>query len=330
MEFARPQEVDLRDAWKQEDADFTPWLSKNLDYLDDLGLGSLSLIDTEVLIPGVKRRLDILAETADERLIAIENQYRAADHDHLTRGLAYAAGLETAALIVIAEEHHPEFRAVADYLNRSAEVLGDDGIAIFLLTVTVEKLGNFLIPRFEVVSRPNTWRAEMAASSVASGLSKTDQERRKSRREFWNAFLQEVRTDSSTTLFSNWTETQSTEIFMPAGIQGSSLYFYVRLRKEECIPYLYIDEGDAALNEAILEELFVNSEAIDEALGYQLIWDRKPGARACAVDAHPILNCGWGTDADIRNLSLRSAIDSYVHLKTILTPFLQQAFTAIS
>ena len=89
----KPEPVAIRDLWPSEPADFTPWLAKNLEELDVLKIGSLSLIDTEISIPGTGRALDILAETS-EGLVAIENQYSMADHDHLTRGLAYAIGLE--------------------------------------------------------------------------------------------------------------------------------------------------------------------------------------------------------------------------------------------
>jgi len=62
----------------------------------------------------------LLAETGDGRLVAIENQYKTADHDHLTRGLAYAVASECAALVLIAEDHRDEFVSVADYLNQLA------------------------------------------------------------------------------------------------------------------------------------------------------------------------------------------------------------------
>ena len=84
MEIVRPNKVDIRTAWPREDYDPTPWLAENLDYLEDLGLGELELEGTEVPIPRVRRRLDILAVTGEERRVAIENQYRSVDHDHLT------------------------------------------------------------------------------------------------------------------------------------------------------------------------------------------------------------------------------------------------------
>jgi hypothetical protein len=165
LRIVRPQRVPARGVWLSEAADFTPWLSENLDFLGDLGLGQLSLVQVEARLPGLGRSLDILAETSDGRRVAIENQYSAVDHDHLTRGLAYAVGHEARALIVVAEEHRPEFVAVADYLNRGQEALGDEhGIAVFLVQLQVERIDNAYIPRFAVLSQPNAWRAAVAAS----------------------------------------------------------------------------------------------------------------------------------------------------------------------
>ena len=45
MNFVKPEQVALREVWQREDSDFTPWLAENLDYLDDLGLGELTLLD---------------------------------------------------------------------------------------------------------------------------------------------------------------------------------------------------------------------------------------------------------------------------------------------
>jgi hypothetical protein len=163
--IVRPDRVPARVVWPSEAADFTPWLGRNLVFLEDLGLGPLTLLEVEAQLPGLGRSLDILAETADGRRVAIENQYSTVDHDHLTRGLAYAVGHDARALVIIAEEHRPEFVAVADYLNRGQEALGDEhGIAIFLVALSVEQVGEVYVPRFMVLSRPNAWRAEIVAS----------------------------------------------------------------------------------------------------------------------------------------------------------------------
>ena len=166
----KPIAAEVRLAWPSEARDFTPWLASNLDVLDVLGIGRLSSIGVEVTLPGTGRSLDLLAEVSDGRRVAIENQFGRADHDHMTRGIAYAVGLGAlpegvAALVVIAEDHASEFVAIADYLNRAAEALGDDGIAVFLVRLGVDRAGDFLIPRFDVLSSPNEWRAQVAEES---------------------------------------------------------------------------------------------------------------------------------------------------------------------
>jgi hypothetical protein len=161
--IVRPLPVPVRDVWPSEAVDFTPWLGQHLQFLDEIGLGALTLVEIEASLPGLGRSLDILAETTDGRRIAIENQYSSVDHDHLTRGLAYAVGHEARALVVIAESHRPEFVAVADYLNRCQEKLGDEqGIGVFLVAVSVERVDDAFIPRFTVLSQPNIWRTLVA------------------------------------------------------------------------------------------------------------------------------------------------------------------------
>ena len=81
----------LTEAWRGEAADFTPLLAHQID-----------------------------AVGAAISEFVIENQYGRADHDHLTRGLAYAVARRARGLVVVAEQHRDEFRAVAQYLNERA------------------------------------------------------------------------------------------------------------------------------------------------------------------------------------------------------------------
>jgi hypothetical protein len=145
--------------WPREAHDFTPWLAANLDYLDILELGPLGIVGEEYPIEG-GRSLDVLARTASGEHVAIENQFGAADHDHLTRGLAYAVDVDASYLVVIAERHALEFRKVADYLNEVADTGDGRGrIGVFLVEVHVEEVGEYYVPRLEVAARPN-WRSE--------------------------------------------------------------------------------------------------------------------------------------------------------------------------
>ena len=90
-------------------------------------MGSEPSIRTEVKIPGLLRSLDILVELESGERIAILESISEADHDHLTRALAYAVGWETNTVIVVAESHRPEFVAVAQYLNAAGLAYEDHG-----------------------------------------------------------------------------------------------------------------------------------------------------------------------------------------------------------
>lgn len=164
LEFTTP-----REAWGGEASAFTPKLGTDdlLAYLGETtGIGPLSVVDVEHLTAG-KRSLDILAETGDGRLVAIENQYGVSDHDHLTRGLAYAVATGARALVVVAEEHRDEFVSVADYLNTVAGYFGDEGILVWLLKVrAVRRVGDTVwSPEFIVRTEPNEWEAAIAGSA---------------------------------------------------------------------------------------------------------------------------------------------------------------------
>lgn len=295
--FVRPELVPLREAWPREDIDFTPWLAENLAYLGEVGLGELELLKTEVPVPGVSRRLDILAEAPDGERIAIENQYREIDHDHLTRGLAYAVGLEARTLVVIAESHRDEFVAVADYLNRAAESLGDEGIAVVLLTVRVERVGEYFIPRFDVVSRPNEWRTAVKQSATGQEIDASKAKRELGRRQFWDEFLAEVRRQDLP-IFQGWNYHQQPAIFA-AAIPSSGVEWHVRVREHQAFVELKIDSGDGELNLVLFERLREHEAEFESVLG-ALEWDPKESVRLCSITMTPVENCGWRTPTEER------------------------------
>ena len=150
----------LTEAWKGEASDFTPLLKEQLDVIgSEIGVDLASIGESEVLTTG-GRRIDIVAQGTDGSEFVIENQYRSVDHDHLTRGLAYAVARRARGLIVIAEEHRDEFRAVAQYLNDLAELDRDRGIAVWLVEAKAVRIGDSpWAPLFSTVVEPNAFTA---------------------------------------------------------------------------------------------------------------------------------------------------------------------------
>jgi hypothetical protein len=160
----------LTEAWKGEASDFTPLLAEQLDALGaEIGVDLASIGQSEVVTAG-GRRIDIVAQGEDGAEFVIENQYGRGDHDHLTRGLAYAVARRARGLVVVAEEHRDEFRAVAQYLNELAEHDPQRGIAVWLVEAKAVRIEDSpWAPLFSTVVEPNSFAAavEQAKQSEA-------------------------------------------------------------------------------------------------------------------------------------------------------------------
>ena len=328
MEFIKPEELPIREAWAREDKDFTPWLSENLDYLSDLGLGDLTLLNTEVAIPGISRRLDILAETADGKRIAIENQFNSSDHDHLTRGLAYAVGLKATALIVIAEDHRPEFRAVAEYLNDSAEVLGEEGIHLFLVSVRVEKVGRFVLPRFEVLEEPNIWKIEVSDSDIGRELTEGDKRRRTSRMNFWKDYLEICRSGEKADLFTRSKPHYGNGIYMSTKLQGIRSFWGQKLLQNSAAPQLSFEEN-REVNDLIFNAIYSKKKEIEAELGMKLEWTHTKGASVSRITGPYTEDCGWATEEEVRRENIEQAIEGMDMFFKTINKYLRDAFDSI-
>lgn len=172
--MARLQFGRLTEAWVGEAADFTPLLAEQLDALGSaIGVDLASVGKAEVPTAG-GRRIDIVARTEDGSEFVIENQYGRGDHDHLTRGLAYAVARRARGLVVVAEEHRDEFRAVAQYLNEMAEHDRERGIAVWLVEAKAVRIEDSnWAPLFTAVVEPNAFTAtvELAKQNEAPARS---------------------------------------------------------------------------------------------------------------------------------------------------------------
>ncbi|MGB3764445.1 MAG: hypothetical protein WA966_14620 [Ornithinimicrobium sp.] len=157
----------LSEAWKGEASDFTPLLADQLDNLGDaLGVDLAAVGRSEVPTAG-GRRIDIVAQGEDGSEFVVENQYGRADHDHLTRGLAYAVARHARGLVVVAEEHRDEFKAVAQYLNDLAELDSARGISVWLVEVKAVRIGDSAwAPLFTAVIEPNTFTATVEQAKM--------------------------------------------------------------------------------------------------------------------------------------------------------------------
>ncbi len=177
--FGKLIEMDLREYWKDEARNFTPWLSEK-ENLQQLGTAigmDLELEGTEQLagdhFTGDNFKVDIIARIINDDIeedcfVVIENQLGKTDHDHLGKLLTYTAGRQAKAVVWIAKEIRSAHREALDWLNENIEKT-----AFFGLEIKVWKIKNSLpAPQFHLVAKPNEWAKSVRNPKVLSPTQK--------------------------------------------------------------------------------------------------------------------------------------------------------------
>ena len=155
MKLGTIEKVPLRDVWKNEERDFTPWLAKqeNMDMLSEtLGI-SLCEPKCEVQVGSFQCDMTCKVES-DERLVVIENQIEDSNHDHLGKSIVYASGIGASIIIWIVKNARPEHISAIEWLNERT----DSNIGFFLIEIEAIKICDSLpAPQFKVVAEPNNY-----------------------------------------------------------------------------------------------------------------------------------------------------------------------------
>ena len=315
-----PQEfklIDIRQVWPGEAKDFTPWLADNLEALSaHLEISELELESTEVDVSG-GRRLDILAKDAEGRNWAVENQYGEADHDHLTRALSYAVGLECRAVIVVAESHRGEFIAVADEWNRYSEAYGSDGIRLFLVAIEAGRIGESAPGfRFRLVAGPNEWKSETATGARPS--SDADRARKAAREEFWTGLKREMSSRGDSLSIAGGHGAPYVTL-----VTKGPFSFQFWVRTNSCRVQLRIESGNREQNDELYNSIASDREAIQDALDAELEWENKPNLQSSRIYWFPKGTCGWRSPADERSAGYRVLADAMYEFHEALMPYVE-------
>jgi hypothetical protein len=289
MPLAKPlsklERVPLREAWKHEAGDFTPWLAEaaNLDALAQaLGLSELEAVATEHWVGDFK--LDILCTDGDQQVV-IENQLAETDHKHLGQILAYAAGVGARKVIWVAESFRPEHVAALQFLNDNTT----DDLSFFGVQIELWRIGDSpLAPKFEVVVKPNDWaKARREQARAASSASPTKQLQLK----FWSALIERVAREApqirpQKPRPQHWLNNS-------IGRSGFALNIIANSRDQQLGVELYI-KGPAAKQH--YAGLLPQRQAVESSLGFALDWQELPDAQACRI-------ASWYPDAPLEDES---------------------------
>jgi hypothetical protein len=186
IRFGRLEDLPLREAWKHEAHQFTPWLAENIDHLSDAIGIPLELTGTEVAVETFSA--DILARNPmDDSVVLIENQLSTTDHTHLGQIMTYLAGLDAQTVVWIAPAFREPHLSAIRWLNEHTS----DGFSFFAVKARVVRIGDSpYAPIFEVVEKPNDW--ERAVAAKTRGGKPGSDERNEKRLAFWQAYLDRV------------------------------------------------------------------------------------------------------------------------------------------
>lgn len=268
-ELQRIDEVPLREIWKHEEQDFTPWLLENIDQLASLIGIEIDDVTRETAVGDYTADL-VGTEPTTSDPVVIENQFGSTDHDHLGKLLTYAAGIDAGFVVWVAEGFRDEHRSVLDWLN-TRDSTGARFFGVRPRIVSVGTGDATLGFEFTVVVEPNDWERELR-----DPLS----DREQGYQDFFATLV-----DAYAEHRPSWnqlTPQPRSYLTFGAGISGIS-FGWVFHGETEFSVELYIDAGNAEQNETIFETLKEDQMAIESNLGNEVSWELLPNGRACRI-----------------------------------------------
>lgn len=260
QQIGKPLEINPREIWRREDKDFTPWLAKNIDYLND----KLNLDITVQTVEGNVGPyfVDIYGEDSAGNKIIIENQLEKSDHGHLGQILTYLVNLDANIAVWITTNPSEEHQQVVEWLNE----VTPDNMSFYLVQVKGIKIdGSELVaPLFTIIEGPTQERKKIGAEK------KEFAQRHTVRKQFWTQFINE--SNKRSTLCKNLSPSTDSWIGVALGTSGVSLNLVVS--KNYGRAEIYINKGDIQTNKQVFDYFYKSKKDIEKVFGGHLVWER--------------------------------------------------------
>jgi hypothetical protein len=268
--ISKLKKVQLREIWEKEATDFTAWLEKNVDSLNEQLELRLTIIGREKSAGDFN--VDLIAEDEDGNTVIIENQLEKTDHDHLGKIITYLtmSGAKTA--IWISGNPRPEHEKAINWLNDTTP----RDFSFYLVQIEAVQIENSPpAPLFTLITGPT----ELAKHFGTEKRELAD--RHYKRKEFWQGLLEKAR--EKTSLHANITP--GYEHWVSAGSGKSGMQYTYLIFKDHGGVELYIDRGKGfdKLNKSRFDQLYKNKDSIEKIFGDKLRWERLDTKRASRV-----------------------------------------------
>ena len=314
--------VPIRDIWRHEANDLTPWLAENAGLLTEaLGLEDLESddidVDTEVSVGGYKA--DLVLRRGDSTVV-VENMFGSTDHDHVGKLITYAAGLEASHAALVAEDLRPEHRSALNWLNR----ISTEGRSFFGLVLEAWRIGDSLrAPRFRVEVQPDDWSRSVRASDAAHVS-----ERNALYLNFWTKVMEDLHQGDEIWRRIRTPQASNSMDFRRDYSDHGVAYLGAFDRREgrpglRALAYLYA--GDAGeLTYDLYRMLQSRRGEIETAFGGKLDWLQRENIRASRIVAHfPEQLSIDDADDDQLTRARIWLVDALVRLRAAMHPVLE-------
>jgi hypothetical protein len=270
--LGRLNKIELRNQWKDEARDFTPWLAteENLQELSNAIGIDLELDDTEVYVGSFKA--DIVARDINsDRKVIIENQLEKTNHDHLGKTITYASGLDASVIIWIASKIRDEHQQAVDWLNENTT----EDFGFFAVEMELWKIGDSLpAPKFNVVSRPNDWAKSVKQYTKDHSHSTTKTQQL----EFWTSLYEYF--DEVGSPLSLRSPNPRHWYSLSVGRSKFNISMTINTRDKRLGVEIYIRGENAKKAFGLLEK---DKEGIESDLGVELNWQLLPEGQDCRI-----------------------------------------------
>lgn len=272
VELGNLKTVEIRNLWKSEPGDFTPWLAKNIERLSKILGKDLEVIKTEYAVGDFSA--DIVANDLNtSRTVVIENQFGTSDHKHLGQILLYCAGIKASCMVWIAETFKDEHRQAIEWLNTNTI----NEIEFYAIELEVIQIDDSKpVPLFKIVESPN--------KNIASGIPVSNNgitDTQELYQKYFQSLIDELRekhrfTNARVGQPQNWYSfaSEQSRVFK----YGTSFAANDRVRTE-----IYIDMGDQNKNKELFDKLFEKKDELEKEFGNVLTWERLDDKRSCRI-----------------------------------------------
>ena len=266
--IGRLQRVPLREVWKHEALDFTQWLENNLEVLNESL--DLNLISAEREKSAGYFSVDLVAEDENGGTVVIENQLEKSNHDHLGKLITYLTAMEAGKAVWIVSNPRPEHVKAIAWLNETSSA------DFYMAKIEAVKIEDSpAAPLLTLIVGPSAEAKEV-------GQAKHNRAERYSiRKRWWMDIIERSAKINKT--HAHISPSEHGWIGVSAGIRGLNFNYVVM--QDECRVELYIDRGKDTEeeNKQIFDQLYAHKDAINQAFGTPLIWERLDGRRACRI-----------------------------------------------